>query len=270
VSHPIRLDLVSTGRASDAGYLAAADVAEMAARIGASYRLVGGNAVTLLVFAHGVSDLVPARETADADFAAAHQVVADPRLIDALSTFGYTRVAGNRFTRTHTLAAIDTAPTTEFVRWNLAVDVLAPSYEGRLVPNRAHGDLVVDEVPGLAVALERPGTTVALHVRLTTGNELVTDLVLPDITSAICMKSYAYAGRRADRDAVDLWRLLEAGAAAGVTAKSWPTSATGRDAAAVLRKYFGRPGGVGAAQASVVSADRTRIRGLVALLVGTE
>jgi hypothetical protein len=78
MSEPASIELGSTSRAGDAGYLAAADVAAIAAELDIDYRLIGGNAVSLLAAVHGVTDLVPGRETADADFAAGYQVVADP------------------------------------------------------------------------------------------------------------------------------------------------------------------------------------------------
>ncbi len=119
-----RLVLVSAGRASDAAFLAAADLAMIAAELDVPYRLVGGNAVTLLVAVHGVIDMVPARETADADFGAAYPVVADPRLLAALRERGYRQQSGNRFLRTHTLE-----PTTgrEAPSWGLVIVVLARS-----------------------------------------------------------------------------------------------------------------------------------------------
>ncbi len=59
MTDPVQILLASTGRASDAAFLAASDVAEIATELGVSYRLVGGNAVTLLVAVHGVTELVP-------------------------------------------------------------------------------------------------------------------------------------------------------------------------------------------------------------------
>lgn len=209
------LVLVSTGRASDASFLAAADLAEIAGRLDVPYRLIGGNAVSLLVAVHGVDDLVPARETADADFGAEPRVVADPRLVQALLDRGYRQPEGNRFTRTHTLPTLAGAATTDR---DLVVDVLTPSYQSRLVTNQPHGTLVVDEVPGLHLALARPGTTVTIQVRLTSGHVVDARLVVPDVVSAICLKAYAYDGRLFARDAVDLWRLLEAVRAAGISA----------------------------------------------------
>ena len=75
-----RLSLVSSSRAQDAGYLALRDVGEAAVALGASYRIVGGHMVSLLVARYEVAN-VPARETADADFGASYEVVADPRLV---------------------------------------------------------------------------------------------------------------------------------------------------------------------------------------------
>jgi hypothetical protein len=43
------LTLVSTSRAADAGYLALADLADIAGTMNVEYRIVGGHMVTLLV-----------------------------------------------------------------------------------------------------------------------------------------------------------------------------------------------------------------------------
>jgi hypothetical protein len=174
-------------------------------------------------------------------------------------------VAGNRFKRLHT---IPESGVLKAARWELVVDVLTPSYRSYLVPSQPHGTLFLDELPGLGTALEQPGTVVDLRVRLTTGHQVVADLVLPDVISAICLKAYAYQGRLTDRDAVDLWRLLEAANAAGVTSATWPTGITGQDAAAVLHQHFGRPSSAGPAQASNSPADRARMRALVLRVVG--
>ena len=260
------LVLASAGRASDAAFLAAADLAAIAATLDVPYRLIGGNAVSLLVAAHGVENLVPARETADADFGAEPSVIADPRLLSTLSDSGYRRSEGNRFVRRHTLPADGGGPAPT---WDLVVDVLAPSYQGRLLTNRPHGELVVDEIPGLHLALARPGKDITVHVRLTSGHVLDTTLVVPDVVSAICLKANAYDGRFSERDAVDLWRLLEAARAGGISAATWPTGPTTVEAAALLRQHLGRPGAGGLERVSHRPADRTRVRALVAHVVGT-
>lgn len=61
------LTLTSPSRATDAGWLAAADIAAITRALDVPYRLVGGLAVTLLVHAHDAAGVAPARETADAD-----------------------------------------------------------------------------------------------------------------------------------------------------------------------------------------------------------
>lgn len=61
----IDLTLWSASRAQDAGYLALADICGLAAHLGADYRIVGGQMVSLLVEAFTATG-APARETADA------------------------------------------------------------------------------------------------------------------------------------------------------------------------------------------------------------
>ncbi|RZU73546.1 hypothetical protein EV384_1953 [Micromonospora kangleipakensis] len=258
-SRPDALALTSTSRAADAGFLALADMSSIAAELRLDYRIVGGHMVTLLTAAHGVAGQVPMRETLDADFAALPTVIADPRLLRALAERGYQRVdAANRFVRDR---RDDLGPL------NLVVDILAPSYQSTLVPNQRHGDLVVDEVHGLVLALNRPATLLHLDVRLTSADELSLRVALPDVASALCVKALAYRGRFAGKDAIDLWRLLNAAYVAGLRVESWPTSVTGRDAAQILHRFFGAPGATGLKQVSARSADRTRMQALVGRIV---
>ncbi|MFC6015220.1 hypothetical protein ACFP2T_03300 [Plantactinospora solaniradicis] len=259
VREPLPVSVTSTSRASDAGYLTLADLSAIAAELEIDYRIVGGHMVTLLVAAYGVTDQVPMRETADADFAALPAVIADPRLPAALTNHGYLpQGAANRFVRGHADA---------YGPLELVVDILAPSYLGTLVPNQRYGDLVVDEVPGLLLALSRPGTAVDLRVRLASGGDLAMRLALPDLSSALCLKALAYRGRFAAKDATDLWRLLNAGYAAGLSESAWPGGITGRQAAQVLHRFFGTPGAAGLKQMSASSRDRTRMQALVRQLV---
>jgi len=186
------VELASASRASDGGFLAAADMAAVAGELDADYRLVGGMAVTLLVAAHGAAGLAPDRETADADFGAPAQVVADPRLVEALLRRGYVLHGGNRFRRQGGGSLL------------LAIDVLAPSQDHRMRSNQEYGALYVDEVPGLRLALSRPGVSVEAKVSLMSGERLQIPLTLPDLVSAICMKAYACQDRAKATDALDL------------------------------------------------------------------
>jgi hypothetical protein len=146
--------LASTSNAEDAAWLAVADVAAVATDLGIDYRLIGGNSVALLVHVHDAATQVPERATADADMGVSFEVCADPRLVPALTALGYDRQSGNRFIRTQGTRA-------------LVIDVLAPSYLGRLMSNQPHGDLVVDEIPGLLDALRLPPVHVAARAILT-------------------------------------------------------------------------------------------------------
>lgn len=253
-----QISLISTSRASDAGFMASSDLDAIARKLAVDYRLIGGNAVTLLTHLHGVSGLVPARETADADFGALPEVIASSDLPAALKDHGYRQVEGNRFVRPTDHAGTEL---------ELVVDVLAPSLQGRLVTNQEYGELYVDEVPGLQLALTREPEVVELDVRLSEGTRLITRAILPDPISALALKAYAFKGRMAHRDALDVWRLLEAARASGTTAASWPKSATGRDTSRILHQYFGGTAGPGLRAVSVDRRVQARVRALVSTMV---
>jgi hypothetical protein len=144
----------------------------------------------------------PRFPTADADMGVSFEVCADPRLVPALTALGYDRQSGNRFIRTQGTRA-------------LVIDVLAPSYLGRLMSNRPHGDLVVDEISGLLDALRLPPILVAARAILTDASQVDVRVPLPDVRAALVMKAHAYAGRLGDNDALDIWRLLQSADNAG-------------------------------------------------------
>lgn len=91
------LVLSSMSAATDAAWLAAADVSAIAHGLGAEYRLIGGIAISLLVHHHGVGAGVPDRDTADADMGVPFEVLSDDRLPGALLAYGYSPVESNRF-----------------------------------------------------------------------------------------------------------------------------------------------------------------------------
>lgn len=75
------------------------------------------------------------------------------------------------------------------------------------MPNVQVGELNVDEVPGLSLALAMPPVIVDAQVALTDGEELEVQYRLPDLVAALCMKAHAYQERLLPRDALDVWRL---------------------------------------------------------------
>jgi len=182
------------------------------------------------------------------------EVCADPRLVPALTALGYDRQSGNRFIRTQ-----GTRP--------LVIDVLAPSYLGRLMPNQPHGDLVVDEIPGLLDALRLPPVYVAARAILTDTTQVDVHVPLPDVRAALVMKAHAYAGRLSDNDALDIWRRLQSADNAGRTAADWPTGSTARAAAVLLHRHFGAPSSGGPRRATPNRTNQARIRALTAYVV---
>lgn len=255
MSEPAALHLTSTSAATDAAWLAAADVATIARELGVEYRLIGGIAITLLVHHHQVDHLVPARETADADMGVGFDVLADDALPEALRRAGYTAQESNRFVRQDDHGR------------RRVIDVLAPSYVGRLQTNQAHGSLVVDEVPGLAEALRLLPAQVPVLATLTDETDVPMLLHLPDVRAALLLKAYAYRGRWSHRDALDIWRLLEAASNAGHRTGDWPTGLGGRDAAQILHEFFARPSARGPKLATGDPAAQARLRALVRQVV---
>jgi hypothetical protein len=250
----LALVLASTSRAQDAGYLALRDVAAVAAELKAPYRIIGGQMVSLLVSVYDVAG-PPARATLDADFGTTFDVIADPALAARLTEGGYAATGtANRFERNHD-------------GLTLAIDVLAPSYTGRLETNQRHGDLVVDEIPGLAYALSRPAVEIELELRLTDDTPLRTTIAVPGPVAGLSLKALAYRSRYARSDAVDLWRLLEVAYAAGVRAADWPHTATPMEAARCLHRFFNTTPARGLPDISLDAHVQTRIRALVAAVV---
>lgn len=243
------LTLASTSRAEDAGYLALADVARVAGRLNADYRLIGGLSVSLLAATYRITD-VPIRETADADLGARYEVVGNELLVGLLSELGYRRPgASNRFVRT-------LADETQAV-----IDVLAPSFTGRHRPNQQHGRLVVDEIPGLHYALAVDPVVVEIEARLTTGERVSATVTLPSPHAALILKLLSWQSRLAAKDAVDIWRTLAVAHAAGVGPTDWRGSGVHRDAAAVLAQ-FTAINGLGLRQISSNRSTQTRVRAL--------
>lgn len=248
--------LASTSGAQDLGYLALNDVVRITTSLDVDYRLVGGHMVALLVAAYEVTN-VPERATADADLGASFEVVADMRLPQALRDLDYRRVAGNRFTRGLSEGSSE----------EVFIDILAPSRTGLHEPNQEAGELVVDAIPGLGYALAVEPTPLDLDAVLTTGKHLSVNVLLPSPLAALCLKLLSFSSRSAAKDAVDIWRLLEVGHAAGITPSDWPDPAKLKgvrgDALNQLWRFVA-PGSWGLKQASRDAPIHARIRALAA------
>ncbi|UZN03539.1 hypothetical protein [Cellulomonas sp. S1-8] len=248
------LQMLSPSAATDAAWLAAADVAAIATDLDFRYRLVGGISITLLAHHYGVEDVVPARETADADMGVPRDVCADERLLIALEDRQYKREGGNRFVR-------------QDGDRELVIDVLAPAPGRDLEANHEIGSLSVDLIPGLLQAFLLPAVEVKMVAHLTDGTELPMTVALSDPRGALILKAFAYAGRFTDRDALDVWRLLEVTYKAGLTAADWPDRPIALEAAHLLHRSFAAPPAMGATRATPRPAEQARMRLLVQTIV---
>lgn len=125
----------------------------------------------------------------------------------------------------------------------------------------------MDEVPGLLEALRLEPTLIEVQATLTTGETTTFSVALPDVRAALILRAYAYRGRFAPRDALDVWRLLETARQAGLGRDDWPTGSGARGAAHVLHQFFAAPGGRGSASASPDPAVQARVRALALTVV---
>lgn len=155
-----RLVLTAASAAQDLAYVGLADVAELFFGAKAPQAvLIGGQMVTLHAYRWGLgAELF--RESRDVDTGVAIIALKDEALIARLEGLGYSRTSGNTFEK-----AVDDIPSVGSVHadTNAQIELLAPAYTSRARDNVRYGDLVVTEVPGLAIAMQ---STVTVDVRL--------------------------------------------------------------------------------------------------------
>lgn len=244
------LRLHSASQAEDAGFLAMRDIAAIAADTGIEYRIVGGQMVRLHVALADVAEPT-VRVTLDADIGITAASARDPALVAGLEALGYTRPgASNRFIRT----------TEDGL--SLVIDVLTPAWGRRMVPNQQYGDITLDEIPGLSLALASPGEQTDVTVLQLDRTNVSFSIVIPSITSALCLKALGWSDRLVAKDAVDVWRLLRAHRQRIPEPIAWRESGVQGDAVAILRRDFARPAGAGVRAASPERADQAEIRAL--------
>jgi hypothetical protein len=251
------LRLFSTSRAEDAGFLAMRDIAAVADKTAIEYRIVGGQMVRLHVALSGATEPT-IRLTQDADMGIEAASARDPALVAGLEALGYTRPeASNRFIRA-TEGGLD-----------LVIDVLTPAWGRRMVSNQRYGEMTVDAIPGLSLALAGTGENVDLVATLLDNTSMSFIVALPSITSALCLKVLGWADRQAGKDAVDVWRLLRAHVQRIPGPIAWRDSGAQGDAVAILRKDFARPAGAGTRAASTDRAEQAEIRALTLAMLRT-
>lgn len=269
-----RMVLSAASVADDLGYVALADLSRvLGSAAGTRHRLIGGHMVTALVTRWQLGAALY-RETGDADLGVPPILVRDGGLVEQLMGLGYEHVAGHRFARAVTDVPVRAAGRKESPR-KAIIDLLVPAYTSRPRQDHRIGELLVTEVPGLSLALQRAPVTMALELHRLNGQMLEAELSLADEVSALVMKSCATRDRRRATDIVDVWRCLEVAFAAGVDSSEFAKGLPA-ESAEIVRALFGDRNGAGMAALVVEqrlagpSADErfTRLRALMQRVLG--
>jgi len=260
------LELVATSVADDAGFVALCDLSGLLGSAEfAKGLLIGGHMVSLHARRWGLDFY---RETQDADLGVPQLALNATEIGPKLEALKYERVRPNRFAKQ--LSGYEEDPKPEAI-----IDILVPAVTSRARKNVQVGDVVTIEVPGLAEALNRPPITVSLRLTRRNGDILSASVMIPDERSALTLKAMAWEVRRADKDAVDVWRCLEIAQALQLSPAELESD-DGRRTLEILELEFGRRQSAGIAaltkalglneSASIERA--TRIRGLIATIRG--
>jgi hypothetical protein len=236
--------LASDSQEYDAALVSLSDAAKVctAAKL-RKWFVVGGHMVNLHILRAGLA--LPLRLTHDCDIAVEIRMIRRGTLLEKLRELGYrNRVYPNRFDRdVEGLAA--------------SIDLVVASYSTKHMPNMDADEIVVDGMPAVDEALNRDPVMLHLIGDRTDGVRVETTVPIPDIMSAIAMKSFAVAERPYTNDAIDLGHLLLVAAADGCT--TWPRGKAYRVAAVQLAAQFDAPGtALALATADPARQDRLR------------
>jgi hypothetical protein len=219
--------LVSDSRDYDAALLSLSDAAKVAtaARL-RKWLVVGGHMVNLHILRSGLP--LPLRLTHDCDIAVEIRMIRRGAILERLRELGYrNRVYPNRFDR-------------EADGLTASIDLVVASYSTKHQPNMDADEIVVDGMPAVDEALDRDPVVLHLVGDRSDGERMEMTVHIPDIISAIAMKSFALAERPYPNDAIDLGHLLQIAAADGVT--KWPRGKAYRVASVQVAAQFGDPG----------------------------
>jgi predicted nucleotidyltransferase len=216
--------------------------------------IVGGHMVNLHVLRSGLR--LPTRPTRDADVAVTRRTIVQGDLLYRLRRLGYhTPTFPNRFERR--VDGLDAS-----------IDLVVQSYSTKHEPNIYIDDRNFDGMPAVAEALERDPVIMGVDAVRTDGIELAATVRIPDLPSAIAMKSFAVAERSNPQDAVDLGQLLHVARAAGVESDAWPKGKAFAAAKVQLVAQFDKPG-TALALATDSETGRVRLRDIASLIAQT-
>jgi predicted nucleotidyltransferase len=243
--------LVGDSPESDASLRALADVVKVASKQ-RPWLIVGGYMVVLHGLRSGLD--VPSRATPDADIAVNLQGWRMRRFIKNLRKLGYDNPRfSNRFQR-------------EVGGATASIDVMIPSFSTKHQPNIDVGVIAIDGMPFVDVALNGKPVTFPVTLEFSTGERLVLEARIPDVVTAIAIKTFAIAERSNPKDARDVAALLLVVDAEGAAGR-WESGAAFTTAARQLHAQFDTPGSA-LAEATDSPELRERLRKITRELLG--
>ena len=245
------IHLVSDSREFDGSLLSLADAATVCAKE-RRWFVVGGHMVNLHILRSGLS--LPLRLTRDCDIAVPLRIIRRGDLLERILELGYrNRIFPNRFDR-----AVDGLAA--------SIDLVVASYSTKHQPNLDGGHLVVDGMPMVDEALGRDPDVLAVVADRTDGVRYEVTVRIPDVISAIAMKTFAVAERSNPNDARDLGHLVEVACADGHANRRWPRGKAFEAAARQLSAQLDAPGSALTLAAGPV-AQQARLREFARALV---
>jgi hypothetical protein len=243
----------SDSRATDGALTALVEAAQVCVPV-RRWFIVGGHMVNLHVLHSGLA--LPTRATSDADLAVTRRTISQGDLLYRLRTLGYrTPTFPNRFER-HADGL------------DASIDLVVQSYSTKHEPNVDIDERNFDGMPAIGEALDRDPVLLDVTAELTDGSVISASVRIPDIVSAIAMKTFAVAERSNPADAIDLGHLLHVARKAGAESAVWPRGRAFAAAKAQLSAQFDRPGSA-LALATSTDAGRVRLRDIASLLAQT-
>jgi len=182
----------------DASLLSLADAADVCAKV-RKWFVVGGHMVNLHILHAGLS--LPLRLTHDADIAVTMRTIRQGDLLSRIRALGYSNpVYANRYDR-----VVD--------GMELSIDLLTASGTTKHHPRMDGWGIDIDGMPAVDEALDQDPVVLNLRYQTSNGFTDQIEVRVPDIASAIAMKTFAVAERSNVNDARDLGYLVQVAAA---------------------------------------------------------
>lgn len=161
------------------------------------YRIVGGHMVRLLMHVYPTERAV-LRSTMDAD-TAVEDVEAIVPLINNLQSVGYVKEGGNVLFKDVGLSQ------------RVEINLMLGRFDSRsgIRPRMVEGAGQVDSLPELHFAMQNAGIMIDVEVRLSDTESLEYVTRVPHVETAVILKAHSWGARRAERDLLDIYSLLE-------------------------------------------------------------